>query len=396
VGASASARAGASASAGDGLWYVAAQHLDAAHARSRGAGVTVGIVDGPVDPAAPDLRGADVTVHEPSFCATTPGGTAWAPATATSAAAQHATGMASLVVGTGASADGGGVVGVAPDARVIAYSVLARPGAGSSVAAQCPQFRGETRGWLEGAVDQAIADHVGVLSISMTESTAEPGAVARALHAGIVVVAAGAHDGSGTQQPPASLGGVLAVESTGPDGAVADDAVVGAHTVLAPGDQVLQPAPDLTSTTLESGSSTATAFVAGALALVRSAYPAATANQVLQAVVRTSDRARDDRGLGTIVLTRLLATDPAALPDVNPFLAAGTTPSLADVAAPPTPAPAPRVDAGGRPGDAETLTAGNGVVRPSGHGGGGAVAALGALVLVLLAGAAALRGRSRG
>jgi len=387
----------------DGLWYVDAQRLDAAHRRTRGAGVTVGVVDGPIDPHAPDLRAADVTVHEPSFCATTAGGTVWAPATASSAAAQHATGMASLVVGTGATADGGGVQGVAPDAHVIAYAVLTRPAAGSSVNAQCPRFAGETRGWLEGAVDQAIADHVGVLSISLTESTAETGAIARALHAGIVVVAAGAHDGGTVQQPPASLGGVLAVESVDADGRPAADAVVDAHTVLAPGEDVLQPSPDLTTTTLESGSSTATAFVAGALALVRSAYPHATANQVLQTVVRTSDGAGAARGLGTIDVTRLLATDPSALPDTNPFLTAGTSPSLHDVAAPPAAAPAPTAPAGAGgptqatpPRAAATLSPSTGVVEPAtgGHRPGLGFVVLAGACVVLLAGAAALRGRS--
>ncbi|MDM7854375.1 S8 family serine peptidase [Cellulomonas alba] len=381
-----------------GLWYVEAQQLDAAHDRSRGAGVTVGVVDGPLDPDAPDLRGADVTVHEPSFCATTAGGTTWAPATSASPAAQHGTGMASLVVGTGAAADGGGVRGVAPDARVIAYAVLTRPDAGSAVSAQCPPFAGETRGWLEGAVDQAIADGVGVLSVSLTESAAEPAVIARALHAGIVVVAAGAHDGGTAQQPPASLGGVLAVESIGRDGRPAPDAVIDAHTVLAPGEDVLQPAPDLTSTTLESGSSTATAFVAGALALVRSAYPQATASQVLQAVARTSDRAGSAVGLGTIDVTRLLATDPTALPDVNPFLGAGTSPSAHDVEAPPATSAAPTTgeDAGGaRP--EQTLSASSGVVQPAGgiRGIGWPLAGLAGVLVVLVAGAAAVRGRSR-
>lgn len=332
----AAAAADATPGPDDGLWYLTSTGVAAAQARTQGAGITVGLIDGVIDPDAPDLRGSRLTVHEPSFCRTGAGdATAWAPAVASGSAAQHATGMAALLVGTGG--DGTGVRGVAPAAQVVSYAVLTeRAPQGSSVSAVCPRSPGDARGWLEGAIDAAIADHVDILSVSLTGSASEPAAIARALHAGIVVVAAQAHGGP-TPAYPASSNGVLAVESSGPDGSLAAQASIDpANTVVAPGQDVRQPSADLTGHTTESGSSTATAFTAGVLALAWSAHPGATGNQVLQALVRSADHPGDGWGLGAVDVPALLALDPTTLPDTNPLVRAGALPSAAQIAAAPT------------------------------------------------------------
>jgi hypothetical protein len=118
---------------------------------------------------------------------------------------------------------------------------------------------------------------------------------------------------------------------------------------------------------------------------------------VLQAVVLTSERAGSAAGLGTISVTRLLATDPTTLPDVNPFLGTGTSPGVRDVATPPAASPAPGGSGAGAVPPQQTLGAPSGVVEPS-HGGsrlGWPAAVLAAALVALAAGAAAVRRRSR-
>jgi subtilisin family serine protease len=398
-GAAAAAPADDSAASDGGLWYVTRTGVDQAHAQTRGAGVTIGVIDGAVDPGAPDLRGTALTAHQPSFCATSPGATTWASATSTTPAAQHATGMASLLVGTGAgNGTEAGVRGVAPDARVVTYSVLeARADAGAGLATVCPRHAGDERGWLEGAIDAAIADHVDILSVSMTGDVAEPGAIARALHAGIVVVAAQAHGGP-TPAYPASSNGVLAVESSGADGTLAAQATVDpANTVVAPGQDVRQPSADLAGYVTESGSSPATAWTAGVLALAWSAHPGATGNQVLQALVRSTAHPGDGWGLGAVDVAGLFAQDPAALPDVNPLVRDGVLPSAAQLASPP-PAVAGPSTGSSAPRDGATMSAAKGgrLVAPAGHGRGVSVGLLvggGVLALVAAVVAGALLAR---
>jgi hypothetical protein len=75
------------------------------------------------------------------------------------------------------------------------------------------------------------------------------------------------------------------------------------------------------------GSSNSAAYTAGALALAWSAYPDATANQILQALVHTAGGTvvetpvhDDDWGYGLVNARTLVSVDPTTYPDENPFL----------------------------------------------------------------------------
>jgi subtilisin family serine protease len=158
------------------------------------------------------------------------------------------------------------------------------------------------------------------------------------------------------------------------------------------------------------GSSQATAIVSGALALVRSAYPEATGNQLVQHLIRhTTDDTLEfwpEFGFGLISVTEMLAEDPTRWADVNPLTHVSSLPSLPEeypdeaalasaagaasgsptASSAPTDSTAPTASAGApaAPGDAS-------------EGGGTAVAAwvVGALVLAGVVAAAVVVARRR-
>ncbi len=72
------------------------------------------------------------------------------------------------------------------------------------------------------------------------------------------------------------------------------------------------------------GTSDAAPIVAGALALVKSKYPDATGNQLIQHLVHhaAGGRCTWDRyyGFGLVSVTKMLAEDPRKWPDINPLL----------------------------------------------------------------------------
>jgi len=96
-----------------GLWYFTVPGIEAAQQRANGTGITVAVIDGLLNPAAPDLVGTTVTSYPESFCANADG--TRIPGTSSAENAVHATHMVSLIVGTGAGVSGQpGVRGIAP------------------------------------------------------------------------------------------------------------------------------------------------------------------------------------------------------------------------------------------------------------------------------------------
>lgn len=114
---------------------------------------------------------------------------------------------------------------------------------------------------------------------------------------------------------------------------------------------------------MTTGSSNATAYTAGALALLWSLYPDATGGQLLQALVHTTDGRVSETptqdaewGYGTVSPRALLSVDPTTYPDENPFLLAGddAAPSMDEVLGTPgESAPAEPADAGADRADRE-------------------------------------------
>jgi hypothetical protein len=316
--------------ADDGRWYYEATGLAELHERTTGEGVTVAVLDGRVNTAAPDLVGADVQPHEPSYCAAEEGGTAY-PGTTSDADAKHATSIATMISGTDAGVAGAeGIPGVAPGATLRTYAVIVD---GSPCAT--PQGQEPTQ---DDAIHDAIADGAQIIAVPGSNNFSST-AVGDALRAGAIVIGAGGNDGA-ISGMPATANGVVTVGTVASDVTLAEGSPSGSKlSVVAPGARIRALAATWDAYGTTTGSSNATAYTAGVLALLWSLYPDATAGQILQALIHTTDGevkatpAHDwEWGYGTVSARSLLSVDPTTYPDENPFLLDdGRQPLVSDV-----------------------------------------------------------------
>jgi hypothetical protein len=305
-----------------GLWYFNDSGMATLHQTTTGEGITVAVLDTPLNPEVPDLAGLDIPTT--GYCAAELGGPAM-PSTATDETAEHATAMVSFIVGTGAGINGQpGVLGVAPGAKVHHYNVI-NPGQ------ECHSSDRSLDG--TSALMDAIGDGADIVSMSVVGlggSNEMPVTdIPAALASGAILVGGTPNQAGAALQPPGAFNGVVSVASIGPDGARAADAAAGEHLgVLAPGEQMLtlSSQQDWTLYGTNGGSSNATAYTSAALALVWSAYPDATANQVLQSLARNTGPEDHplthdaEHGYGIVNVRHMLEHDPSEYPDENPFL----------------------------------------------------------------------------
>ncbi|WP_406346272.1 S8 family serine peptidase [Streptomyces sp. NBC_00648] len=250
-------------------WAQAALDLEGAWRLSRGAGVTVAVVDTGAAPAkVPALEGQ--VIAGPDVVA---GGSAGDDCVG------HGTFLAGVVVGR--QVDGVRAAGVAPGARVLAVRATDRKGA-TSAQALAKAIRAGT-----GAGVRIIAVALGVTEASEDLKSA----VREARDKGVLIVAPADPAGQG-QGPsyPAALPGVLAVSAVGPDGAPPSRAggkVAVAGALTAPGVAVTGPGPGGPGQFTGSGDAVATAFVAGTAALVLARQPDLTADQLRRRLTGT-------------------------------------------------------------------------------------------------------------
>ncbi|MEE3919673.1 S8 family serine peptidase [Micromonospora sp. BRA006-A] len=170
--------------------------------------------------------------------------------------------MAGLIVANGGPT-GGGVAGIAPEAKVL------------PIRAKIRNSEGDVADLVSG-IEFAISAGADVISISAAApaDTQVQKAIKLAQQADIVVIAsAGNTTSSSIVEYPAREPGVIAVGGIDRQGNHADISVTG------PEIDVVAPAVDIYSTGLNkgyrvgTGTSDATAIVAGAAALIRSKYP---------------------------------------------------------------------------------------------------------------------------
>jgi len=249
---------------------------------TRGSGVTVGVLDSGADPTVPDLTGSVTVGPDYTRGADPPG---YQPPHL------HGTYIASLIAGHGSGpGDGSGVIGVAPAASIVSVRVILddeEPGFTS--------FHNDTayNDTVGNGIRYAIRHGVGVINMSLGGSTPTRdlrAAIADAIAHGVVVVAAAGNDARGGNgftpySYPASYPGVISVGAVGADGQRASFSDRNASVVLsAPGVNVIGAGPG--GSYLEgSGTSPASAIVAGVAALIRSRYPGLSPVQVEQAMV---------------------------------------------------------------------------------------------------------------
>jgi hypothetical protein len=327
------------------LWYLEDTGIPELQQRATGEGVTIALLDTGVNPDAPALRGADLVGTE-FTCAE---GEGVVSGFHDDVEAHHGTHLASILVGNGEPVNGQiGIPGIAPDATLISYDIAAEDETTRDVQ---EEFTCENRTYLyRDAVLDAIDRDVDLIVTAVGRSVSADAATAviRAINAGIVVVAANENmsefsmDSRATGVEIEKFNGVVSVENATQTGAREDPVVGPWVTVLAPGTGYPHYSrgtggwDELTYSA--AANSPATAYVGGVLALVKSAYPDATGNQLIQALVRGADGGNpdlvrtDENGYGFISPRTMIATDPTTFPDENPLLREeeGTWPLLAD------------------------------------------------------------------
>ena len=250
---------------------------------TKGAGVTVAVVDSGVD-ANPQFE--DRVILGPDLVAGTKRGI---PPGADCVG--HGTAVASIIAA--APMRGISFTGVAPAARILSVKISGTDTFPTSAAPQ-------------GIMD-AVQFGADVINLSLATPDDVQGlrnAVEYALHHNVVVVAAagndvgqggtGANDGNDGTGPfyPAAYPGVLAVGAVGPGGVLASFSdrytPVG---VTAPGVNVTSAYPGTFPAAYDAaqnGTSFAAAFVSGVVALVRSAHPGLNAAQVVARIEATA------------------------------------------------------------------------------------------------------------
>jgi len=377
----------------NGLWYYTVPNLETVHQTADGSGITIAVLDGPINPDVAELAGTNLVVDTDlgdllpeNAC----------PATSTDPGAFHGTSMVSLILGTGASADPQlptGVMGVAPGATVRYYPVTAPS---VDVDPNGEKVDCTPRYALVGSLLQRVIDDgADIISTSVgLAGLIAPEDVLAAARAGVIIVAAAGNDHITVLGVPERFNGVVAVGSLGIDLTPSSFSNYGPQLgVLAPGEKILAARPEdgWTTHSLASGTSNSAPITAGIIALGWSAHPDATANQILQAVARTTggtthDLVRDDRsGFGMLNARQLVATDPTQFPDVNPFVTADGEPTIGQLAEAIAPTPPPTASASAEP--SATATA-----APAPDEGGlppWLVPALGGGLLILVVGAVA-------
>ncbi|MFR9723007.1 type VII secretion-associated serine protease mycosin [Streptomyces sp. MS19] len=292
-------------------WALDAIHAPDAWETTRGAGVTVAVLDTGVDADHPDLAGAVLPGHDLVGLGAEPGDAEWAA---------HGTAMAGIIAGRGHGPDNGsGVIGVAPEAQILPVRVLLEDD---------DPDRDEARRTRTGALAEGIrwaadqgADVIN-LSLGDDSESARPdpeqdAAVRYALEQGAVVVAS-AGNGGDEGDPvsyPAGYPGVIAVAAVDRSGSTTDFSTRRWYTtVSAPGKDVIVPDPDRRYYT-GWGTSAAAAFVSGSVALLRAAYPGLTPAQVRDVLMATAQDppagGRDD-AFGSGVVDPAAAIDAAA------------------------------------------------------------------------------------
>jgi type VII secretion-associated serine protease mycosin len=300
-------------------WYLDAMNAQGLWKVSTGKGVSVAVIDTGVNPNTSSLKGqvlpgVDVTKASGDEMDDYEG---------------HGTSMAELIAGTG---KGGGLKGVAPGAKIIPIRTsLKGIGKGGK----------ELFGNAAKAIRAAADSDAKIINMSFTGDGPIAGgleAVQYAESKGKLLIAGVGNDAGELNYIgyPASYPGVVGISAINENGEVAKFSEHGNYVEFAsPGVDV----PTWCDKTFKSycpkstGTSQATAIASGSAALIWSAHPDWTANQVLRVMIGTANRSwpKDTPsrylGYGAIRPAQVLLKgkgDPGA-PDIDPITGKKTT-----------------------------------------------------------------------
>ncbi|TCB95423.1 peptidase S8 and S53 subtilisin kexin sedolisin [Micromonospora zingiberis] len=261
-------------------WAYDRMAADEAWGRTRGEGVLVAVIDTGVDAEVPQLTGR-VAIGADILTGSGQGNTdCFGSGTAMA-------GIVAAAPAESATEAGNQMVGLAPAATILPLRVVTdtphttEPGDAAT------------------AIEVAVSAGVRVITLGAYVDLTDPAvldAVRAARSHDVVVVAPApiAPGGSGTAAALSKPDSLLLVGGVGPDGQPAADYRPDTVDVLAPGMDVASLGPRGTGARANSGSQYAAAFAAGAVTLVRSAYPNLTAAQVVNRIKATAERAGQD------------------------------------------------------------------------------------------------------
>ena len=298
--------------------YFSYYKLDSTRAKGyTGKGVTIAMIDGPVDATAPELAGANITVESPCKYE------------AVNASKTHATAIASILVSKN--------YGLAPDATLIAYVTPAA----ADKTHDCTDAEGKVRTTPE-HIHTAINDGAQVISYSRSADSEDGDmkwAIARAMTQGVIIVGPMGNESRDTNHLSiAWWSGTVGVSAIETDGQFASYSSWGQGvTAAGVGGPITARDYDTGNIKEVQGTSYATPIVAGQIALARSRWPEATPNQILQLVTHSGLNLNNEwnqyTGYGVLNMGGMMKTDPTQFPDENPLAdkGGGSTPTPADV-----------------------------------------------------------------
>ncbi|HEV2242471.1 MAG TPA: S8 family serine peptidase [Streptosporangiaceae bacterium] len=320
-------------------WWLAKLHVTQAWQTTRGAGVTVALLDTGVDLGQADLSGSVIAGQDFTNSHEQQGGQFFGI---------HGSAMASLIVGHGhGPGNGAGIVGVAPDARLLSVRVTLD---GSDPLLFDSAITSALPDEIAAGIRYAVSNGAQVIDLPLdpgqtpsvlvappTSTTpapspspsraaapppdgtpAERAAVAYALSQGVVLVAPAGDNGNRTDAPnfPAAYPGVISVGAF--DGNVIKAPFSSRQpyvTLTAAGAGLIAEVPPNTYAPVSS-TSAASAVVTGIVALIKSKFPELTPAQVTRALIRGAaikppGGTADGSGHGTVDAARALAAAAA-------------------------------------------------------------------------------------
>lgn len=288
--------------------YFAYYHLDQARAKGyTGEGVTIAMIDGPVEMSAAELAGA--SIQEREMCTID----------SSLASKSHGTSVASVLVS--------GSYGIAPEATLLTYRTGSKQD-GDQPSSDCLDEGKNLKYGYAWLLNAAMNDGAQIINVSSSSTSHEDSlkwAIARSIAQGSIITASAGNGGADDNATALSQwSGVVGVTSIGIDGNRQDYSSWGQGvTTTAVGGPLSVHDYETGQVKQVSGTSVSAPIVAGVLALARQKWPNATSNQLLQLLVKTGlnpDHTWNQyTGYGGIDPGAMLKTDPTTLPDVNPL-----------------------------------------------------------------------------
>ncbi|MFD3697221.1 type VII secretion-associated serine protease mycosin [Streptomyces sp. NPDC058646] len=259
-------------------WHLDAMKADDIWKISTGKGITVAVIDTGVN-RIPELEGQVLPG------AVFPVGDA--PGDKDNDYNGHGTGVSAMIAGTGKHPSGDGAYGLAPGAKILPIRV---PDVMDGI---------KTPSWVA-AIRYAADSDARIINISLAiggkpeDDRERAEAVKYALSKGKLIFAGAGNDGNATLKYPAGTPGVIGVGAVDAKGEATDESQRGPQIDLsAPGIDIVTACTGKTGLCKTHGTSDASALASASAALLWSAHPDWTNNQVLRVLLNTAGKPVD-------------------------------------------------------------------------------------------------------